>query len=316
MDPYAVLGVPRTASRLEVARAYRSLAKRWHPDAAGEATPEARADSMARINQAWHILSNPMRRAEWDARHGGGARPHWGGTPMPGAASPRSRTAAGTWTPPVMQRPAPVRPAQTSVRDSGWLALIVAGGLLAVFIIGVGILSQLAVARYPWQGEAATFSTPSLSFAYPDDWEVYAGIDDPSQPHGLVAHVVTFPLDERADPCTRLEEQCAVTGGAIPPGEVSVVITRWEGGTPPVPDPIRQRTFGLDADRIIGGEPAAFTWDSDADRAIGWWQLSPPGFPDRWYEVVAEIRGPELEQGAGLAAVDAMLSTLEFRPAD
>src|SRR5690242_19986360 len=36
-DPYAVLGLPRTASPDEVKRAYRRLAKANHPDAAGEA---------------------------------------------------------------------------------------------------------------------------------------------------------------------------------------------------------------------------------------------------------------------------------------
>ena len=321
IDPYAVLGVARSATRLEVARAYRALAKRWHPDAAGEATPQARAESMARINQAWHILSNPARRAQWDAMHGGGPLPHWGAAGMSGGVGgvgrPASATAgAGSWSPPVMRRPAPTRPARTSVRDSGWLAVVVGGALLVLFLAGVGVLSQLGVAApYPWSGETETFSTAELSFAHPEDWTVVAGADDPALPHGVVAHVVSFDLDGVA-PCTRLAESCAVTGEVIPPGEVSVVVTRWEGGTPPVPDPIRRRTYGLDADRIIGGQPAAFRWDSDAGRAIGWWQLSPPGFPERWYEVVAEIRGRELAQEEGLAAVDAMLSTLEFGPAD
>src|SRR6185503_7833144 len=36
-DPYATLGLPRTASLDEVKRAYRRLVKANHPDAAGEA---------------------------------------------------------------------------------------------------------------------------------------------------------------------------------------------------------------------------------------------------------------------------------------
>ena len=32
LDPYSVLGVPRDASALQVARAHRRLAKRHHPD--------------------------------------------------------------------------------------------------------------------------------------------------------------------------------------------------------------------------------------------------------------------------------------------
>ena len=47
IDPYAVLGVPRTATREEIARAYRALARRHHPDAG--APPST---TMARINEA------------------------------------------------------------------------------------------------------------------------------------------------------------------------------------------------------------------------------------------------------------------------
>jgi hypothetical protein len=319
IDPYAVLGVPRTASRLEVARAYRALAKRWHPDAAGGTSAQARATAMARINQAWHILSNPTRRAEWDARHGVAARPapapHW--TPAPGPRPtnpirPGAAARAGAWAPPVMQRPTPAEPAEPSLRDSGWLALVVAGALLVLFIAGVGIVSQLAVTRYPWEGDTGTFTASGLSFAHPADWSVYAGVDDSAEPHGVVAHVVTFALARGVQPCTRLDRDCAVTGGAVPPGEASIVITRWDEGTPPIPEPVTERVFGLDADRIIGGEPAAFLWEADSEGATGWWQLSPPGFPDRWYEVVAEIRGPQREQLDALTAIDEMLSTLEF----
>ena len=331
MDPYAVLGVPRTATRLEVARAYRALAKRWHPDAGGDATPEMRANSMARINRAWHILSNPARRAEWDARHGSGPLPHWGAAPATRgawapprsanqAASPGSRARAGAWAPPVMERPAPVEREETSLRDSGWLALVVAALLLVLFIGGVGIVSQMPFNTVeppdggaPVDAASEIFAADGLRFAYPEGWTVVGGADDGSRTHGIVAHVVTFDL-AGADPCVDLADPCAVTGDAIPAGQISVIVTRWEGGTPPVPEPLRRRAFGLDADRIIGGEPAAFRWDSGAERAIGWWQLSPPGFPDRWYEVVAEIRGREREQLEGLEAVDAMLSTLEFEP--
>ena len=59
-DPYAVLGVPRTASSMQVARARRRLAKRYHPDLHPDA---ASMDRMQRINEAWEILSSPIRRA-------------------------------------------------------------------------------------------------------------------------------------------------------------------------------------------------------------------------------------------------------------
>ena len=43
--------------------AYRRLARTTHPDAAGEAS----ASSMAGLNEAWRVLSDPARRAVYDA---------------------------------------------------------------------------------------------------------------------------------------------------------------------------------------------------------------------------------------------------------
>lgn len=52
MDPYAVLGVAPGAGEQEIARAYRELAKRHHPDRAGEQG----AAEMAQINAAYEML--------------------------------------------------------------------------------------------------------------------------------------------------------------------------------------------------------------------------------------------------------------------
>ncbi|MBO7681617.1 MAG: J domain-containing protein, partial [Clostridia bacterium] len=50
-DPYEVLGVPRGASEEEVTKAYRALAKKYHPDLnPGDATAAAR---MSEINEAY-----------------------------------------------------------------------------------------------------------------------------------------------------------------------------------------------------------------------------------------------------------------------
>lgn len=62
-DSYVVLGIPRDASLLEIARARRRLAKRFHPDVA----PGDRAvRQMRAVNAAWQILSDPMARRAWD----------------------------------------------------------------------------------------------------------------------------------------------------------------------------------------------------------------------------------------------------------
>jgi len=101
IDPYATLGIPAGASRAEAGRAHRRLAKEFHPDV--NPGPAA-ADRMRRINEAWRVLSDPVRRARYDADR---ATAHWPGRPGYGAgaaADPWSRTSYGprtgsaTWT--------------------------------------------------------------------------------------------------------------------------------------------------------------------------------------------------------------------------
>ena len=62
-DHYAILGVSRTASELEVRAAYRKLAREHHPDANPDPEAEAR---MRRINQAWETLRDTERRSTYD----------------------------------------------------------------------------------------------------------------------------------------------------------------------------------------------------------------------------------------------------------
>ncbi|HYB02780.1 MAG TPA: DnaJ domain-containing protein, partial [Ktedonobacteraceae bacterium] len=52
---YAILGVPIDADEDTLKRAYRQLARRYHPDLAGEEG----AAYMKRINRAYDVLSDP-----------------------------------------------------------------------------------------------------------------------------------------------------------------------------------------------------------------------------------------------------------------
>src|SRR6266566_1629885 len=64
---YAVLGVPLDADSDTLKRAYRQLARRYHPDLA---VPEG-AVEMKRINRAYAVLSDPEKRLNYDTIIGG-----------------------------------------------------------------------------------------------------------------------------------------------------------------------------------------------------------------------------------------------------
>lgn len=59
---YAVLGVTPDADADTIRNAYRELARRYHPDAGGDAR------YMAAINKAWGELRDPERRAAYDRK--------------------------------------------------------------------------------------------------------------------------------------------------------------------------------------------------------------------------------------------------------
>ena len=62
-DYYAALGVARDASQDEIKRAYRKLARKYHPDVSKEADAEARFKEIGEANE---VLKDPEKRAAYD----------------------------------------------------------------------------------------------------------------------------------------------------------------------------------------------------------------------------------------------------------
>ncbi|TQJ38416.1 DnaJ-like protein [Arthrobacter sp. SLBN-112] len=82
-DYYAILGVGRDAGRQEISRAYRTLMRSHHPDLDGGRsyadtesmgdTPattgsSGHGDELLRIMQAFNVLRDPVRRADYDRK--------------------------------------------------------------------------------------------------------------------------------------------------------------------------------------------------------------------------------------------------------
>ncbi|HET9852422.1 MAG TPA: J domain-containing protein [Candidatus Limnocylindrales bacterium] len=107
---YRVLQVDPAANQLVIQAAYRVLARIFHPDVEGD------DDQMKRLNHAWSVLGDPLRRAEYDrqlaGRHHGPAASHTTTTPARSAStgahgSASSAPSGRTSTTP---RSAPARP--------------------------------------------------------------------------------------------------------------------------------------------------------------------------------------------------------------
>jgi curved DNA-binding protein len=62
-DFYEVLGVPRTADTKQIRRAYRDLARKYHPDVNKDPGADER---FKRISEAHHVLTDPELRAQYD----------------------------------------------------------------------------------------------------------------------------------------------------------------------------------------------------------------------------------------------------------
>lgn len=88
-DYYEVLGVPRAASEDDLRKAFRKLARQYHPDVAKD--KKVAEEKFKEINEAYEVLSDPAKRKKYDEL---GANWKQGAEfrPPPGWTGPRGQT--------------------------------------------------------------------------------------------------------------------------------------------------------------------------------------------------------------------------------
>jgi hypothetical protein len=161
-DHYAVLQVSEHADPEVIDAAYRALARKWHPDVNAE--PGA-ADHMRAINEAYHVLRDPERRARYDREQPRGpvSQSRWE-PPDEGSAQeepdPGGRAGPPPRGPPPRRAPPPVREA-CSLHDEMEAVAECArcGGLLCRACVEFGdcptCAEEEAARRQVWMGVRA-----------------------------------------------------------------------------------------------------------------------------------------------------------------
>ena len=87
-DPYQVLGVPSTATDEEVKKAYRNLAKKYHPDNYhDDPLADLAQEKMKEINEAYEEIQNQRKRGASGNGYGAYGGSYGAAVPVPAATA-------------------------------------------------------------------------------------------------------------------------------------------------------------------------------------------------------------------------------------
>ena len=79
-DYYEVLGLQKGASEDEIKKAFKTMARKYHPDLHPD--DKEAAEKFKEVNEAYEVLSDSQKRARYDQFGHAGVDPNYGGEPV------------------------------------------------------------------------------------------------------------------------------------------------------------------------------------------------------------------------------------------